>query len=98
MRIDPSTKSNVDRIDGRKMNRLRRVQSLPGRGGLGDWVVLDVNGKDVTYAWLEGEWVPVGAVSGDGTFPTELGAPFESELDAPFDSALGAPFGTTLGE
>lgn len=66
--IDPRAKSNIDRLERRKMNSLRRVQSLPSRGGAGDWVVVEEsrmqNGEkvkvDVTYAWVEGSWTAIG--------------------------------------
>lgn len=72
-KIDPGQKMNQDRMNRNKMNRLQRVQKLPERGGVGDWVLMreprEVNGDtidiDVAYAWVDGEWVPL------GTFPDE---------------------------
>ena len=59
-------------MDARKMNRLRRVQSLPARGQVGDWVLLD----GATWAWLEGEWVELvgttSAVDTEATYSSEF--------------------------
>ena len=98
MRVDPSVKSNIDRMDARKMNRFQRVQSLPERGGGGDGVVVSVNGVDVAYAWVDGAWVSLGTGGEEGVYPAELGAPFDAELGDPFDVELGDPFSTALGE
>ena len=60
-KVDTQVKANLDRIDRRKMNRIQRVQSLPARGGSGDWVVRTEKARvdnedvdfDVTYAWVD---------------------------------------------
>ena len=82
MRVDPSVKANLDRIDERKANRLRRVQSLPARGGLGDMVVIEVNGTDVAYAWVGEAWVEIGSAA-DAPYSSEIGDPYISEVEAP---------------
>lgn len=52
MRVDRTPFANIERIDRRKMNVLRRVSVLPEVGEPGDWVA--VGSK--TYAWLDGSW------------------------------------------
>ena len=39
VQIDRQAKANIDRLDKRKQNVIRRVESLPERGVSGDWVV-----------------------------------------------------------
>lgn len=62
--VDRQSKANIDRLDRRKMNSLKRVVSLPARGSSGDWLVVEEtrtqNGEkvkvDVTYAWMDNRW------------------------------------------
>ncbi len=90
-KVDPNVKSNLDRMDQRKMNRVQRVNSLPSRGGSGDWVVRSerhlVNGNpvdlQVAYAWLDGRWVTLGSAIAEGD------RSYASGLESPFISALG---------
>ena len=69
-KIDPSLKANQDRMNRNKMNRLQRVQELPARGGVGDWVVRleeQTVGEErfeveQVYAWVENRWVAIGGL------------------------------------
>ena len=80
--IDPQAKANIDRIERRKMNSLKRVQSLPARGSLGDWVVVaekhmqsgEEVSVDVAYAWMENKWIMIsgGATEGEIRYSTRL--------------------------
>ena len=69
MREDRQPKANIDRMDGRKMNGLRRVNGLPDRGGPNDWVIccetIDGVDYDVTYAWVDGRWTRLASVEAE---------------------------------
>lgn len=68
--IDSQAKANIDRIERRKMQGLKRVQRLPERGGLNEWVLMlethTIGEEEVEieqpYVWLENEWIPIGGL------------------------------------
>lgn len=59
--IDRQVKANIDRLERRMMRGIKRVQRLPERGGLNEWVILEQeDGGEVSYVWESNAWRSLG--------------------------------------
>ena len=71
IQIDSQAKANIDRILALMMRGIRRVEALPERGGLHEWVIVqEKRGEDLldcTYVWLDGQWTCIGQVGVDAS-------------------------------